>query len=174
MTAPATDGATIPVAMLFAPLELEFAATRRLLERFPAEHADWRPHEKSMTLCELATHVAELPRFAAAIAAKPKWDGNVDKFERTMCRTAPELLAHFDESQRMLRDALATVDAASLEHEWSMGRGDTIFLKERRATLLPRTIFGHTAHHRGQLGVCYRLLGVPVPGMYGPSKDEGF
>lgn len=32
--------------------------------------------------------------------------------------------------------------------------------------------FNHTVHHRGQLSVYLRLLGVPVPGMYGPSADE--
>jgi uncharacterized damage-inducible protein DinB len=32
--------------------------------------------------------------------------------------------------------------------------------------------FGHLAHHRGQLTVYLRLLGVPVPAIYGPSADE--
>ena len=32
--------------------------------------------------------------------------------------------------------------------------------------------FGHLAHHRGQLTVYLRLLGAPVPAIYGPSADD--
>jgi DinB family len=35
-----------------------------------------------------------------------------------------------------------------------------------------RGLMNHLIHHRGQLTVYLRLLGVPVPGMYGPSADE--
>ncbi len=30
----------------------------------------------------------------------------------------------------------------------------------------------HLIHHRAQLGVYLRLLGVPVPAAYGPSADD--
>ncbi|SMD16522.1 DinB family protein [Pedobacter nyackensis] len=30
----------------------------------------------------------------------------------------------------------------------------------------------HQTHHRGQMTVIMRVLGIPVPGLYGPSKEE--
>jgi uncharacterized damage-inducible protein DinB len=170
-TTAAGSSDTIPVAMLFLDLEPELAATRRMLERFPAEHAAWKPHEKSMSLHELATHVAELPGFGAAIAAKPEWVAGVDKFERVLGRTADELLAIHEKAADGCRQALASLDAASLDHVWRMRRGDTVFLEGARGLLLRRLLFSHIAHHRGQLTVYYRMLGVPVPGLYGPSAD---
>ena len=71
-----------------------------------------------------------------------------------------------------LEQGLASLDAASLEHVWRMRKGDVSFLEGPRALLLRRLLFGHIAHHRGQLSVYYRMLGVPVPGMYGPSADD--
>jgi len=33
-------------------------------------------------------------------------------------------------------------------------------------------VLNHVIHHRAQLTVYYRLLDIPVPGLYGPSADE--
>ena len=163
---------TIPIGMLFVDLEPELAATRRMLERFPAEHADWKPHEKSMSLHELATLVAVLPAFGAAIARKPEWVSGVDKFDRVIGRTVEELLAIHEKAADVCRQALASLDAAALDHHWRMRRGETVFLEGARGLLLRRLLFSHIAHHRGQLTVYYRMLGVSVPGLYGRSADE--
>ena len=172
MTTTSPDTAMIPIATLFADLETELAMSRKMLERYPDEHADWKPHEKSNTLAQLATHVAELPQFGAAIASKPEWNADVDKFERRHARTRDEILALHDRSAEIARQALAALDAPSLEHEWKMRKGDMVFFGGRRGPLLRRMLFSHIAHHRGQLSVYYRMLGVPVPGMYGPSADD--
>jgi len=164
--------ATIPIGMFFEDYDTELASTRKLLERFPDEHADWKPHEKSTTLAQLATHVAELPQFGAAIATKPEWVIGVDNFTRVKGRTRDEILAIHDRSAEIGREALASLDLASLEHEWKMRKGDMVFINGRRGPLLRRMLFSHIAHHRGQLSVYYRMLGVPVPGMYGASADE--
>jgi uncharacterized damage-inducible protein DinB len=143
-----------------------------MLERFPAEHADWKPHPKSGSLSTLATHVAELPGFGAAIALKPEWVTGVDKFERVVGRSAEELLAIHEKAAEGCRTALASLDAPALDHVWRMRMGEKVFMEGQRALLLRRLLFGHIAHHRGQLSVYYRMLDVPVPGMYGPSADE--
>ena len=171
MTAPAS-AVLIPIATLFADLEEEHANTRRMLERFPDEHADWKPHEKSTTLAALATHVAELPQFGSAIATKAGWTIGVDKFERVHARTRAEILALHDRSADIAREALAALDATSLTHEWQMKAGDKVVFGGPRGPLIRRMLFSHIAHHRGQLSVYYRLLGVPVPGMFGPSADD--
>ena len=47
------------------PLLLEFdrecSGTRKCLERLPADKLAWKPHEKSMSLGQLAGHVATIP-----------------------------------------------------------------------------------------------------------------
>ena len=42
-----------------AELKYEAGLTRKMLEKVPMDKAEWKPHEKSMTLGRLATHIAE-------------------------------------------------------------------------------------------------------------------
>ena len=50
--------------------------------------------------------------------------------------------------------------------------GGKVVLSGARAELVRRMGLTHIAHHRAQLGVYLRLLGVPIPGSYGPSADD--
>ncbi len=50
-----------PIDATLAEISQEAATARRLLERVPAQHLAWKPHEKSMTMGRLATHIAEIP-----------------------------------------------------------------------------------------------------------------
>ena len=43
----------------------EAQTTRKMLERVPGDKFDWQPHEKSMTLRRLATHIANLPTWVS-------------------------------------------------------------------------------------------------------------
>jgi hypothetical protein len=54
---------------LLAELDQEATTTRRVLERIPQEHLSWRPHPKSMSLGQLALHVATVPGSVAELAA---------------------------------------------------------------------------------------------------------
>ena len=54
---------------LLAELEQEAQTTRRVLERIPQAHLSWRPHPKSMSLGQLALHVATVPGNVAELAA---------------------------------------------------------------------------------------------------------
>ena len=54
---------------LLAELEQESLTTRRVLERVPQAHLSWKPHPKSMSLGQLALHVATVPGNVAEIAA---------------------------------------------------------------------------------------------------------
>lgn len=171
-SAKAAPAGTVPVAALFADLDEELAATRRLLERFPSEHADWRPHERSMTLGRLANHVAELPSFGQIMAGTPEYDLAATPYTPAAAGTTAELLELFDRNAAELRQVLASLDSEALGATWRLRYGETVFADGPRALLLRRLFVSHTAHHRGQLTVYYRLLGVPVPGMYGPSADE--
>ncbi|MBT2724317.1 DinB family protein [Bacillus sp. ISL-46] len=127
----------------------ELATTRRILERLPEEHMSWKPHEKSMTLGGLATHLMREPLEKRADVLE-EFDANVGKLEK--------LLSECEEK--------------TLGEEWTLRHGDHIILREPRAIALRTFGLSHMVHHRAQLGVYLRLLDIPVPGIYGPSADE--
>lgn len=176
MTAPTTTAPDTPVDTVldrhFDDLDAEFAATRRVLERFPAEHADWKPHDKSMSLAVLASHVATLPDFAAIMLNVDEHDMAKVPYKPEVGRTAEELVAMFDRSAAAAREAVAGASHERLGERWKLRMGDAVFIDDRRGKVLRQHLVGHAAHHRGQLTVYYRMLGVPVPGPYGPSADE--
>jgi uncharacterized damage-inducible protein DinB len=79
----------------------------------------------------------------------------------------------FDESVPKARAALAKATDEQLLTAWSLlNNGEPIFTMPR-AALYRGMIMNHLIHHRAQLCVYYRLNDIPVPGLYGPSADEG-
>ncbi|MEP7064674.1 MAG: DinB family protein [Gemmatimonadota bacterium] len=173
MTASATSPmAAIPsLDLLYSDFEAEHASTRRLLERFPDAKHDWRPHEHSRTIAELATHVADIPNRAVSILTTSEMDAAARKPVPPLM-TATALLAAHDANVAAQKAAMANADVSSLSSEWIVRRGDQVMLRGPKSRLLRTLMMSHLIHHRAQLGVYYRLLGVPVPGMYGPSADD--
>lgn len=159
-------------AELYADLDQELAATRRVLERVPFEHWDWKPHEKSSSLGRLATHLAELPHFAEVMATTEELDMAAAPFAPTVIRNRDELLALFDERAASMRRVVKALDADTLAGHWRLRMGDTVYLDAPRSLLLRQHGVSHPVHHRAQLTVYLRLLNVPVPGLYGPSADD--
>ncbi|HMG66265.1 MAG TPA: DinB family protein [Chitinophagaceae bacterium] len=155
-----------------AELNVESASTQKILERVPIEKASWKPHEKSMTLGRLATHVADIPHWISRIITVDDWDFAVQGFSRHVSESQEELLNIFQEKRDKAIADLGTMNEEDFNKTWIVRNGD----KMRRE--LPKKIairswgFSHLVHHRGQLSVYLRLLDVPVPGMYGPSADE--
>jgi uncharacterized damage-inducible protein DinB len=157
--------------MMFGDFEAEHAATRRMLERFPDAHRDWRPHERSSTIAELATHIADLPNRGVAILTTDSIDVDARK-PLAPVGTAAELLAMHDANVDAQKRALAQADLAAVSQEWTIRRGGQVDVRGPKYQLLRTTMMSHLIHHRAQLSVYYRLLGVSVPGMYGPSADD--
>lgn len=157
---------------IYPDLDNEVSKTRRMLERYPAEHNDWRPHEKSMTLAKLASHTAELPAFAASIVTTDDMDFMKGEYVSHSCHSKAELLDLFETSVDSLRTALASADTESLARPWTLRKGEHVVGTGPKGELVRDMALNHMVHHRAQLGVYYRMLGVPVPGLYGPSADE--
>lgn len=175
MTTTNTDNASdrqIELDALFADLDQEFATTRRVLERYPEGHADWRPHEKSMSLVQLAAHVANLPHFGERVANSHEFDFAATPYSPPTARTRAEILDLFDKRSATAREAVGSLGADGMRSDWTLRVGDKIIATATRAAQLRRLMLSHIIHHRGQLTVYYRLLGVPVPSVYGPSADE--
>ncbi len=159
------------IAESFLPeFDTEMATTRRLLERIPAGRLGWKPHPKSRSLGELATHVTELTRFGIRFDRDSFQIGSEKAPPMT---TAAEFLARFDENVAGSRAAIARKTDDEMEREFTVLRPDgEVFFKLTRRSLLRRVLLSHAIHHRGQLSVYLRLNDVPVPSIYGPTADE--
>jgi len=150
----------------------ELATTRRILERLPDEHMAWRPHDKSMTLGGLATHLINLLNWQMAIFQHTEFDLSTVPLRREALESRSDILAEFDANVGKIDKLLADCDEKTLGEEWTLRHGDHIIRREPRALAFRTFGLSHMIHHRAQLGVYLRLLNIPVPGMYGPSADE--
>jgi len=167
----ASDQTRSPANLLYTDFEGELASTRRILERYPEGKVDWKPHDKSMALGALATHIAELPGLGAMLLEMDGVDIAAREHKAPASNSA-ELVKLFDTTAAKLRAAVANATYADLEKKWTLRFGDQVLLTGTRRELMRGLLMNHIIHHRAQLGVYYRLLGIPVPGIYGPSADE--
>ena len=151
--------------------DTECATTRRVLERVPNDRLTWKPHPKSMSLGELALHLAAAPGTIA------EW-GLVDSFELPggnplrQPASSAEILAAHDEGVKKTKSAITRIGDAGLHQNWQATKNGVAFLKMPKIALVRAIVLNHAYHHRGQLSVYLRLIDVPVPSIYGPSADE--
>ena len=157
---------------MLGELDFEAANTRKVLGRVPAEKLGWKPHGKSWTLGELATHLAHLPGWMSITLQQDSLDASTVP-SPPVATSTEELLQIFDAKVKEAREALRQADDPRLFASWSLlMQGKPMFTMPRLA-VLRNFIMNHSIHHRAQLGVYLRLLDVAVPSVYGPSADEG-
>jgi uncharacterized damage-inducible protein DinB len=156
---------------LLAELEQEAQTTRRVLERIPQAHLTWKPHPKSMSLGQLALHVATVPGTVAEIAAK---DTILEPsaFIHPEAATTTELVPALTESVARAKRALGGFDDAMMGATWRLQSGGKDILAMPRVAFVRAIMLNHWYHHRGQLLVYLRLLNQSVPSVYGPTADE--
>jgi uncharacterized damage-inducible protein DinB len=153
-----------------AELEQEAVATTRVLERVPQEHLSWRPHPKSMSLGQLALHVATIPGNIAQMAALDSIQE--PNFVQGEAATAAELVPTFHASLATARETLSGLDDQALGATWRLMSGEREIMAMPRAAVLRTIMLNHWYHHRGQLLVYLRMHNVPLPSVYGPTADE--
>ena len=162
--------------ILLAEFDQEMQTTRRVLERVPEGKFDWKPHAKSMSMGQLASHVAELVGWTAPTIEQDALDMNPPGgpgYRPVVHATSDALLAAFDGHVATARKVLAATPDARLGEMWTLlNAGQTLFTMPKGA-VLRAFVFNHVVHHRGQLSVYLRENDVPVPSIYGPSADEG-
>src|SRR5262245_30703209 len=157
---------------LLQELGQEARATRRMLERVPDSHLGWKPHEKSMTLGQLALHIATTPGGVAAMAAQATRDVRPANFVQSAAQTAAELLPALEQSLAQARAVIGEMDDAAMMETWTLKNNGEVVMAIPRAAVLRTIMLNHWYHHRGQLSVYLRQLNVPIPSIYGPSADE--
>jgi uncharacterized damage-inducible protein DinB len=157
---------------LLAEFDHEAATTRRLLDRIPEARLTWKPHEKSMSLGGIATHLANIPNWGATILDDPSFDLASAPPNLEAKGSVADVLAAFDAAITTTRAKMDKTDADYLAH-WALKRGEQEMFTMPRAAAFRTFVLYHLVHHRGQLSVYLRLNDVPVPAIYGPSADEG-
>jgi len=158
---------------LLPEFDEEMSNTRKLLACVPDGKFDYQPHEKSMTLGRLASHVAEMPSWAAYTLDNETLDLPADTKPRVAGSRA-ELLEMFDKSVPEAREKIAAASDEEWRKIWTLKIGDKAVLSMPRSTVMRSMVMNHLVHHRAQLGVFLRLNDIMFPGMYGPSADEKF
>ena len=156
-------------------LNREAEASRKAIDRVPEGKNDWKPHEKSMPLGNLAALVASMPGWVAMIIDTDEM--NMDDPANDSLRTKPvatkaELLKLLNDGVAKSGKALENTTEDHLMKPWRFIAGGHVLNNQPRHEMLTDSVFAHLAHHRGQLTVYLRLLGASVPAIYGPSADE--
>ena len=152
---------------LLEEIEHEAIATGKLLDRIPEQKLNWRPHPKSMTLGELALHVATIP---AAIAASLRAGSAeaTDLLTHPAAANVADIQASWSRSMAYLR----ANPPSAIEGEWIVNHAGKVAVILPKASVSRLLMLNHWYHHRGQLTVYLRLLDVPLPAVYVASADE--
>lgn len=150
------------------------AGSKTILEAVPEDHMDWRPHEKSWTLGELATHLANLPNWTMATLSMSEFDIDPEGGgppPLPALHSADELVAALDKSASAARGAIEGCSDEDLGSPWTMLVSGEPRFTLPKAVVLRTFIMDHMIHHRAQLGIYLRMLDVPVPQLFGPTAD---
>ena len=150
----------------------EAAVTKRALDRVPADKLAWKPHLKSMSLGQLAIHIATVPGALARIMQAEAFDVSQGNFVPPQPSGIEEIHAAFEQSVREAEEYLQGMTDEKAQASWRLMLKDKEIFNRPRVSVLRSIMLNHWYHHRGQLSVYLRLLDVPVPVIYGRSADE--
>ena len=142
-----------------------------MLERVPSDKLDWRPASKARTLGQLALHIAQVPGAVASLVTAPS-PVQAPTFTDPSPQSAAELLPILEESVAKAKQLVGALDDQAITAPCTMMSGNRELFTTPRIAMLRSIMLNHWYHHRGQLTVYLRLLGVAIPSVYGPSADE--
>lgn len=159
------------IKLLQNELKQEAVTTRKFLALVPFDKPDYAPHEKSMKMLPLATHIADLGSWPKLGVETDELDFATAPYNPPKAENNEQLIALFDKGIEESLASLAEVEEAFLERPWILRTGEQIHAEMTKYGLI-RVSLNQITHHRAQLGVYLRLLDIPIPGSYGPSADE--
>lgn len=161
---------------LLQEFDAESATTRKALTRVPDNKLGWKPHDKSMTMGALATHLGEIPGWMGVTLQQDSFDVEPpggQKYTRPEFKCAKEIMKFFDTNTAAARAVLAGATDQMLMSNWTMKKGGKELFTMPKIAVVRNFLLNHNVHHRAQLGVYLRINDIPVPMTYGPSADEG-
>lgn len=157
--------------LLLNELESEMAVTRKMLALVPEDNFDWAPHEKSMKMKALASHIAELPSWIKLGLTTDELDFAATPYEEAPVSKTADLLVLLEKSYLEGKESLSAAKEETLAEPWVLRNGEQLYANMTKYEIV-RVSYSQLIHHRAQLGVYLRLLNIPIPGTYGPSADD--
>ena len=148
----------------------EGATTRKMLSRVPDDKLDYKPHEKSMVMKSLVTHLADLPGWVHFTLTTDELNFQ-SGYEQPDITNNKQLMEYFEKRYNDGLSALVAENEKEMDKPWTLRNGETIYATNPKIDVM-RMSLSQQIHHRAQLGVYLRLLNIPIPGSYGPSADE--
>jgi uncharacterized damage-inducible protein DinB len=157
---------------ILGEFQQEAATTKRVLDRVPPDKLGWKPHPKSMSLGQLAMHVATIPGQMSKMAQADEFEINPQAFNPSGPKDLAEITAALDSGVKTAQEYLGGVSDSAAVGNWKLTANGKQIVAMPRVAMIRAFMLNHWYHHRGQLSVYLRLLDVPVPTIYGPSADE--
>ena len=157
---------------LLPEYDREMALTRRVIERIPETRLGWRPEETSATVARLAIHLAELPAWSLSILEYASFDAESFPTQQQAPASRAAILELFDRNVASARAGLAARTDGEYLARWTFRKEGRNVFSLPKAAVIRTMVLNHIIHHRGELTVYLRLLGIPVPVLYGPSEDD--
>ena len=114
------------------------AGARTLLEAVPEDRLDWRPHDRSWTLGELATHISNLPNWTIATLSMSEFDiapAEGGPPPMAALGSTAELVDALESSAAAARAAIEGASEEDLDGPWTM-----LVAGEARFTLPKRVV----------------------------------
>ena len=145
--------ATTTVSALSNEFREETAITRRVLERVPADKLTWQPHAKSMTLGQLAGHIAAIPGRISRWTQQDSFDLLTGSFVPPQPSSREEILAAFEQNVRDAEQILQGLSEERLAGTFRLMKGEREIFQKPRAAIVRTIMLNHWYHHRGQLSV---------------------
>jgi len=167
-----TATALSPIQLMTREFRDEVAATKRILDRVPADRLTWKPHPKSMSLGQLALHIARIPNRISGLMKSDHFDVSQANFNPPDPANLEEIQVAFAESVRVAEAYLAELTEDSASENWRLMMKEKELSSRPRIAAIRTMMLNHWYHHRGQLSVYLRLLDVPLPVVYGRTADE--
>ena len=152
-------------------LEQEFVSTQKLLETVPESRLAYKPHEKAMSLGQLALHVASIPGRNMGFAKEGQVETSII-VQHPIPNSKQEILEAFKNSKQVVHSLLGNVkDSSWLDDNWKLLRSNAPIAEMPTHAFLRTFVLNHFIHHRGELTTYLRMLDQKIPSVYGPSAD---
>lgn len=155
---------------LLSEFEQECLSTQNLLDVIPEDRLNWQPHEKAMTLGQLALHVATIPGRNLGFAVDTQVQVEVI-VQHPEANSKEMILTAFAKSISSAKQILSNPSDSWLEKDWKLMNGQGLIANMPCASFVRAFVFNHWYHHRGELTSYLRALNCKIPSVYGPTAD---
>ncbi len=157
-----------------AEFEQELEGTRKLLQSVPVKDLGYKPSAISWSMGELAQHIATIYYWYVGVMGRDIYDLEADVMERGSPADIDATLQLLEKNAQLAREALESAKEEDIQRPWTMKMGEkTVLGPLPRAVVMRSFLFNHLYHHRGELIVYLRATGNKVPGLYGPTYEDG-